>query len=89
MVWLDLANAYGSILHQLIQVDVHQYYIQDHVSNIFMNYFNNIHIRFLSIRFTKKGIVTGRHHLCHIVRHGLNMIIKAAIMGVKRHQGKD
>ena len=25
-------------LHQLIQVAIHQYYIQDHVSNIFMNY---------------------------------------------------
>jgi len=49
VVWLGLANAYGYIPHQLIQVAMHQYYIQDHVSNLIMNYFNNIHIRF---RFT-------------------------------------
>jgi len=39
--------------HQLIQVAVHQYYIQDHVSNLFMNYFNNNHISFSSNKFTK------------------------------------
>jgi len=52
VVWLDLANAYGYIPHQLIQVTMHQYYIQDRVSNLFINYFNNIHIRFSSNRFT-------------------------------------
>jgi len=52
VVWLDLANAYGSITHQLIQVAMHQYYIPDHSSNFFMNYFNNIHLRFSLSRFT-------------------------------------
>ena len=32
--WLDLANAYGYIPHQIIQVAMHQYYIQDRVSNL-------------------------------------------------------
>jgi len=52
VVWLDLANAYGSITHQLIQVAMHQYYISDHSSNLIMNYFNNNHLRFSSRRFT-------------------------------------
>ena len=34
MVWLDLAHAYGSIPHQLIQVAMHQDYIPDHLSNL-------------------------------------------------------
>ena len=45
VVWLDQDNAYGSIPHQLIQVVMHQYYIQDHVNNLFMNYFNKIHLK--------------------------------------------
>ena len=52
VVWLDLANAYGSITHQLIQVAMHQYYIPDHSSNLIMNYFNNNHLRFSSNIFT-------------------------------------
>ena len=65
-----------------MQVGMHQYYIPDHVSNFFMNYFNNFLLRFSSKIFTrtsfKKGIATGIHHLYHTVRHGLNIIIKAA-----------
>ena len=49
VVRLDLDNAYGPIPLQLIQVVMHQYFIQYRVSNLFMNYLNNIHIRF---RFT-------------------------------------
>ena len=49
VVWLDLANAYRSIL---IQVAMYQYYIPDHSSNLIMNYFNNNHLRFSSSRFT-------------------------------------
>ena len=52
LVWLDLANVYGYILHQLIQVTMHQYYIPDHASKLIMQYFNNIHVRFSSKRFT-------------------------------------
>ena len=52
LVWLDLANAYGYITHQLIQVAMYQYYIPDHLSNLIMNYFNNNHLRFSNSRFT-------------------------------------
>ena len=45
MVWLDLANAYGFIPHQLIQVALHKYYTPDHTSNLIMNYFNKNHLR--------------------------------------------
>jgi len=61
-----------------------------HVSKMF-HCFNSgtyvFHLRFPSNRFTNnqllKGIVTGRHHLCHTVRHGLNMLIKAAKRGTQ------
>ena len=54
VVWLDLANAYESIPHQLTQVAMNQYYIPDHSSNINMNYFNNNNFsRFTTTSFKK------------------------------------
>ena len=46
VVWLDLANAYGSIPHKLIETALKHYHIPDHVQQIINGYFSNIQLRF-------------------------------------------
>ena len=84
VVWLDLANAYGSIPHQLIRRALQHYHIPDHTSKLIMNYFDNIHLRFSCGNFNtnwlelQKGIVTGCTISVILFVMGMNMIIKAA-----------
>ena len=84
VVWLDLANAYGSILHQLIQAALKHYHIPAHASKLIMDYYSNIHHRFSSQNFTtawialEKGIVTGCTISVILFVMGMNMILKAA-----------
>ena len=64
-VWLDLANAYGSVPHRLIERAMTQYHIPDNIQDIIRRYYNNIKVRFTIRSFTTKfqhldkGIVTG------------------------------
>ena len=46
VVWLDLANAYGSIPHQLIYTALQHYHIPDQVQKIILNYLDGIKLRF-------------------------------------------
>ncbi|XP_045174487.2 uncharacterized protein LOC123535800 [Mercenaria mercenaria] len=84
VVWLDLANAYGSIPHELIKKSLEHYHIPDHARSLIMNYFDNIHLRFSCSRFTtnwlqlQKGIVTGCTISVILFVMGMNMILKAA-----------
>lgn len=65
MIWLDLANAYGSVPHKLIEVAMNTYYVPLHVKKIARDYYGEIKIRFTVGDFTtawqelEKGIVTG------------------------------
>ena len=38
IVWLDLANAYGSVPHQLIERAMAQYHIPNKIQNIILRY---------------------------------------------------
>ena len=84
VVWLDLANAYGSIPHQLIQETLEHYHVPVHARKLIMNYFSNIHLRFSTKNFTtswialEKGIVTGCTISVILFVMGMNMILKAA-----------
>ena len=42
-VWLDLANAYGSVPHQLIESAMELYHILEKVQGIVRSYFGGIH----------------------------------------------
>lgn len=44
VVWLDLANAYGSIPHQLIYQALDHYHGQDQVKDIIKSYLKGIHL---------------------------------------------
>ncbi|KAK0152386.1 hypothetical protein N1851_006100 [Merluccius polli] len=65
VVWLDLANAYGSIPHDLINTAMEHYHIPQHIRGMITTYFSGFKLRFRTTQFTtqwqdlEKGIVTG------------------------------
>jgi len=46
VIWLDLANAYGSIPHKLIDEALKHYYIPEHIQGIINGYFDDLQRRF-------------------------------------------
>ena len=65
VVWLDIANAYGSIPHDLIQLALRRAHVPDDFCKLVESYYGNMNIRFTTKEFTtewqrvKKGIITG------------------------------
>ena len=84
LVWLDLANAYGSIPHQLIMEALQHYHVPDPMQNLIKNYFSNIKLRFTVRSETtrwidlERGIVTGCTISVILFVMGMNLIIKSA-----------
>ncbi|XP_052238470.1 uncharacterized protein LOC127849759 [Dreissena polymorpha] len=81
IVWLDLANAYGFIPHQLIQEALQHYHVPEHARSLIRSYYSNIHLRFSCKSFTtssslKKGIVTGCSIFVIRFVMGMNMILR-------------
>ena len=44
VIWLDLANAYGSIPHKLIDEALKHYYIPEHIQGIINGYFDGLQL---------------------------------------------
>lgn len=65
VVWLDLANAYGTVPHKLIGKALDHCHVPGKVIEILASYFERIHLRFsvqdyiTSWQRVEKGIVTG------------------------------
>jgi len=65
VVWLDIANAYGSIPHNLIQLALRRAHVPENFCNLVESYYGNMNIRFTTKEFTtdwqrvEKGIITG------------------------------
>ncbi len=65
VVWLDLANAYGSTPHDLINAAMEHYHIPCHIRGAITSYLGGFKLRFQTAQFTtqwqdlEKGIVTG------------------------------
>ena len=84
VIWLDLANAYGSIPHQLIVYSLQQYKAPEKVQNIIKKYLDMLVLRFnVAERVTKwqrleKGIITGCTISVILFIGALNMVIKEA-----------
>ncbi len=51
-MWLDLANAYGSIPHKLVETTIIRHLVTDKVINLISHYYNNIKIRSTIGEFT-------------------------------------
>ena len=58
VVWLDLANAFGSVPHQLITYTIEFFFVPSHIPNLVANYFNNLHVC-----YTTRDISTEWHQL--------------------------
>ncbi len=58
VVWLDLANAYGSVPHKLIDFALDFFHVPECVKNIIARYFNNLHLC-----FPLEGCTTGWQRL--------------------------
>jgi len=46
VVWLDLANAYGSIPHKVIEHAMDHYHIPDKIKMLIRSYYNNVRLIF-------------------------------------------
>jgi hypothetical protein len=84
VVWLDLANAYGSLPHQLIFKALNHYFVPEHIQNMIKSYYSDVCLRFTTPECTtrwqplQKGIVTGCTISVILFVMGMNLIIKTA-----------
>ncbi|CAC5355486.1 unnamed protein product [Mytilus coruscus] len=84
VVWLDLANAYGSVPHKLIEMAMDHYHIPEHIKKIIQKYFDGIQLRFTVDNKTtawqklEKGIVTDCTISPILFIMSMNIIMKAA-----------
>ena len=58
VVWLDLANAYGSVPHTLIDFSLDFFHVPECIKNIIARYFSNLHMC-----FAVEGCMTGWQRL--------------------------
>ena len=65
VIWLDLANTYGSVSHQMILLSLQMYHIPDEISKMVGTHFNGFLVRFATKEYTTNwnrfevGIATG------------------------------
>ena len=52
VVWLDLANAYGSVPHKLLKMAMEHFWFPEAVQDLLMSYYDNFVIRFSTGKFT-------------------------------------
>ena len=52
VIWLDLANAYGSVPHAMIKEALEHFWIPQEVQDMMMMYYNNFKMRFAAGDFT-------------------------------------
>lgn len=84
VVWLDLANAFRSIPHDLIRTALKHYYIPDHIKGMISTYLGGIKLRcktrdyITQWQHLEKGIVTGCTVSPILFIVGMNLIITAA-----------
>ena len=52
VVWLDLANAYGSVPHEILMKAMDFFHIPEKIKNLMRNYYGNFRMRFTTDSFT-------------------------------------
>ena len=83
VVWLDMANAYGSIPHKLIEKALNHYHVPESVTSMIIGYLCGTQIRFrVADKVTRwqpleKGIVTGCTISVVLFVMGFNLIVEA------------
>ena len=56
VVWLDLANAYGSVPHQMIQMTLEMYHVPSNIRQMLRRYFDGFSMRFSTKDYTTDWI---------------------------------
>lgn len=83
VVWLDLANAYGSIPHKLV-VTALRYHVPESINAQILDYNNSFSLRFTSGTATsawhclEKGIIIGCTIPVSLFALAMNMLVKSA-----------
>ncbi len=82
--WLDLANAYGSISHKLVQLTLTKHHVPTRVRDLIADYYNNFRMRTSSGALTSGwhkieiGIITGCTISVILFSLAMNMLTKSA-----------
>ena len=56
VIWLDLANAYGSVPHQMIQMALTMYHVPKEICQMLRTYFDGFQMRFSTAEYTTDWI---------------------------------
>ena len=84
LTWLDVANAYGSVVHQLIEEALRRVHVPEEVCGMIKNYYNDVSIRFTTKNFTtqwqriERGIITGCTLSATLFALTMTMLVKSA-----------
>ncbi|XP_075313231.1 uncharacterized protein LOC142373743 [Odontesthes bonariensis] len=84
VLWLDLANAYGSIPHKLVEVALERHHVPCKIKALIMDYYNSFYLGFSSGAVTserhrlEKGIITGCTISVTLFALAMNMLVKSA-----------
>lgn len=83
VLWLDLANAYGSMPHKLVEEALKRHYVPSSICGLISDYYNNFQSR-VSARIVsewhtlEKGIITGCTLSAVLFSLAMNMLVKAS-----------
>nr|XP_061785060.1 uncharacterized protein LOC133576095 [Nerophis lumbriciformis] len=84
VLWLDLANAYGSIPHKLVTTALTTHHVPEKITELIRDYYSSFNLRFTSGAITsawhrlEKGIITGCTISVALFALAMNMLVKAA-----------
>ncbi|GFO36713.1 reverse transcriptase [Plakobranchus ocellatus] len=84
VVWLDLANAYGSVPHEMIQLALSMCYVPEIIQVMLDNFFSGFRMRFSTIDYTTNwtnvevGIAMGCTISPTLIVMTMEVILKAA-----------
>ncbi|GFN99520.1 reverse transcriptase [Plakobranchus ocellatus] len=76
VVWLELANAYGSVPHEMIQLALRMYHVSKVIQVMLDDYFSGFRMRFSTKDYTTNwinldvGIAMGCHNIPNTVHNG-------------------
>lgn len=84
VIWLDLANAYGSIPHKLVKKTLTMHHVPAHIIKLINNYYSDFKMRFTTSDFTTEwqklevGIITGCTLSVVLFSASMYVLVKAA-----------
>ncbi|KAL1267230.1 hypothetical protein QQF64_002905 [Cirrhinus molitorella] len=84
VLWLDLANAYGSIPHKVVETSLTRHHVPEKIRGLILNYYSCFNLRVTSGATTsafhrlEKGIITGCTISVILFTLAMNMLVKSA-----------